>query len=110
MQSPIKYPTFVVICFSDRLTIAHSRISPLDVDATVVLTWVKSLLFRHQYDCQLLQLEVYLIGVNYCVDFSVHTTEKWVQNPFLNILFHTKVDQVASECIRLVQYNPLFSE
>ena len=36
------------------------------------------------------------LGVNYCVNFSVHAiAKKWVHNPLLNFSVHAIVDQMA---------------
>ena len=36
------------------------------------------------------------LGVNYCVNFSVHAIANWVHNPLLNFSVLAIVDQIAS--------------
>ena len=37
-----------------------------------------------------------LLGVNYCMNISVHTIAKWVHNPSLNFSVNAKVAQIGS--------------
>ena len=68
-----------------------------DADAAACCEYTLRIL-RSSHTCDLLR-------VNYCMNFSPHSREKWVQNPLLDFSVHAKVYQnsKSEKCAHLVQ-------
>ena len=74
-------------------TKSQTQISRDQTDHVTSKTQMRIYRHNHHSPHTLIVRNCDLLGVKYCVNFSVHTITKKVHKPLLNFLVHAKVDQ-----------------
>ena len=60
------------------------------------------------FDTFKLNSHLRFLGMNYCLNFSVHAiAKKWVHNPLLNFSVHAIVDQIAGVNTPIYTVSPI---